>query len=200
MRPGAMLVMLDRGSYWQCAFVIPKGSLACLQEQGLARFRERIAGVAPFLVPRLRALASWDDVKLLSVRSPTCPFGIAPACCASATRHTRCRPWAASASTWPSRTPWPPPNILAAPLRARRLSEADLQRVQKRRHWPARVTQRVQVAIQDAVLSPVLARTDAPAHPPAVVELLRRFPLLRRLPARMVGLGVRPERVRVGPQ
>jgi hypothetical protein len=70
--------------------------------------------------------------------------------------------------------------------------------VQRRREWPARVTQRVQVAIQNEVLSPVLARSSAPGETPLPVKLLQRIPLLRRLPARLVGIGVRPERVRTG--
>jgi hypothetical protein len=71
--------------------------------------------------------------------------------------------------------------------------------VQKRRRWAARVTQRAQVAIQNEVLSPALARQDAPQEPPLAVRMLQRFPRLRRLPARLVGIGVRPERVETGP-
>ena len=71
--------------------------------------------------------------------------------------------------------------------------------MQKRRHWPARVTQRAQVAVQDSLLSPLLARTDAPGDLPLGVKMLKRFPRLRYIPARLVGIGVRPERVKVGP-
>jgi 2-polyprenyl-6-methoxyphenol hydroxylase-like FAD-dependent oxidoreductase len=86
-------------------------------------------------------------------------------------------------------------NILAQPLRDDCLRGDDLAAVQRRRDWPARVTQRAQVAVQNEVLSPVLAATAAPSHVPFPVRLLQRLPLLRRLPARMVGIGVRPERV-----
>jgi 2-polyprenyl-6-methoxyphenol hydroxylase-like FAD-dependent oxidoreductase len=86
-------------------------------------------------------------------------------------------------------------NLLAAPLRAGQLRGEHLQAVQRRRAWPARVTQRVQVAVQNEVLSPVLARSQQPAGVPLPVTLLQRLPLLRRLTARMIGIGVRPERV-----
>ena len=199
MRPGAMLVMLERGSYWQCAFVIPKGSLDALRAQGLEHFRERIAAVAPFFAPDTATLASWDDIKLLSVQITDLPQWCQPGLlCIGDAAHAM-SPVGGVGINLAIQDAVAAANLLAAPLREGRLTLADLQRVQKRRHWPARVTQRVQVAVQESVLSPVLARQDAPARPPAAVALLRRFPLLRWLPARMVGIGVRPERVQVGP-
>jgi 2-polyprenyl-6-methoxyphenol hydroxylase-like FAD-dependent oxidoreductase len=90
-------------------------------------------------------------------------------------------------------------NILAEALRERRLRTEDLAAVQQRRDWPARVTQRAQIAIQNEVLSPVLAGKAAPTSVPLPVRLLQRLPLLRRLPARLVGIGVRPERVETQP-
>jgi 2-polyprenyl-6-methoxyphenol hydroxylase-like FAD-dependent oxidoreductase len=90
-------------------------------------------------------------------------------------------------------------NLLAEALREKRLATADLAAVQRRREWPARVTQRVQIAVQNEVLAPVLAGTAAPASVPLPVRLLQRLPLLRRLPARLVGIGIRPERVLSAP-
>jgi 2-polyprenyl-6-methoxyphenol hydroxylase-like FAD-dependent oxidoreductase len=87
-------------------------------------------------------------------------------------------------------------NLLAEPLRAKRLSTNDLAAVQRRREWPARVTQRMQIAVQNEVLAPVLAGNHAPARAPLPLKLLQRLPLLRRIPARLIGIGVRPERVR----
>ena len=197
LRPGAMLVMLDRGSYWQCAFVIPKGSLEKLQAEGLERFRERIVAIAPFLAPEAGAIASWDDVKLLSVQITDLPrWWRDGLLCIGDAAHAM-SPVGGVGINLAIQDAVAAANLLAAPLRERRVTPADLERVQKRRQWPARVTQRAQVAIQNEVLSPLLARTDAPTQPPAAVRLLERFPLLRRLPARLVGIGVRPERVRV---
>jgi 2-polyprenyl-6-methoxyphenol hydroxylase-like FAD-dependent oxidoreductase len=199
LRPGAMLVMLGRGEYWQCAYVIPKGALDKLREEGLEAFRTRVSAIAPFLAPDTAALASWDDVKLLSVQITDLPQWCRPGLlCIGDAAHAM-SPVGGVGINLAIQDAVAAANLLAVPLREGRLTLADLQRVQKRRHWPARVTQRAQVAIQDEVLSPLLSRQDAPAQPPAAVRLLERFPLLRRLPARLVGIGVRPERVRVGP-
>lgn len=197
IRPGAMLVTLNRRDYWQCAYVIPKGALEDLRAQGLEAFRARVAAIAPFLEPETAALVSWDDIKLLSVQITDLPQWCRPGLlCIGDAAHAM-SPVGGVGINLAIQDAVAAANLLAAPLREGRLTLADLQRVQKRRHWPARVTQRAQVAIQDEVLSPVLARRDAPAQPPAALRLLRRFPLLRRLPARLVGIGVRPERVRV---
>jgi 2-polyprenyl-6-methoxyphenol hydroxylase-like FAD-dependent oxidoreductase len=90
-------------------------------------------------------------------------------------------------------------NLLATALREKRLRTDDLDAVQRRRDWPARVTQRAQIAIHNELLAPVLTGTAAPATLPLPLRLLQRLPLLRRLPARLVGIGVRPERVRTSP-
>jgi 2-polyprenyl-6-methoxyphenol hydroxylase-like FAD-dependent oxidoreductase len=90
-------------------------------------------------------------------------------------------------------------NLLAAPLRERRLVEADLAALQRRREWPARVTQRAQIAVQNKLLAPVLAGAQPSDGLPWPLKLLQRFPLLRRIPARLVGIGVRPERVETQP-
>ncbi|MCG2591411.1 FAD-dependent oxidoreductase [Ramlibacter sp. XY19] len=195
IRTGAMLVMLDRGTYWQCAFVIPKGSLDALRAEGLERFRARIAAIAPYLEPELQPLAGWDDIKLLSVQITDLPRWYRDGLlCIGDAAHAM-SPVGGVGINLAIQDAVAAANLLAAPLREGRLTSADLHKVQQRRHWPARVTQRAQVAIQETVLSPLLANTSGPGHPPAVLRLLQRFPRLRRLPARLVGIGVRPERV-----
>lgn len=199
MRPGAMLVMINRGSYWQCAYVIPKGSLASLQVQGIAPFRERVAAIAPFFAREVQALAGWDDVKLLNVQITDLPtWHRKGLLCIGDAAHAM-SPVGGVGINLAIQDAVAAANLLAVPLREGRLGEADLAAVQKRRHWPARVTQRAQVAVQDELLTPLLARRDAPSRPPLAVTLLERLPMLRRLPARLVGIGVRPERVRDGP-
>ena len=197
IRPGAMLVMLDRRSYWQCAYVIPKGSLETLQAEGIARFRQRVVAIAPWLAPQVGELAGWDDVKLLSVQiTDLARWYRDGLLCIGDAAHAM-SPVGGVGINLAIQDAVAAANILAAPLREGRLETGDLAAVQKRRRWPARVTQHAQVAIQNAVLSPLLARKDAPAQPPRILKLLRRFPLLRRLPARLVGIGVRPERVKI---
>lgn len=194
IRAGAMLVTLNRESYWQCAYVIPKGALERLHEEGLEAFRGRVAAIAPFLREEAATLASWDDVKLLSVQISHMPLWYRGGFLAIGDAAHAMSPVGGVGINLAIQDAVATANLLAAPLREGRLRTEDLQAVQKRRAWPARVTQRVQVAVQDEVLSPVLARSDAPARPPFAVKLLQRLPLLRRLPARLVGIGIRPER------
>lgn len=198
IRPGAMLVTLNRDSYWQCAFVIPKGSLETLQAEGIESFRRRVVHTAPFLAREAEsALASWDDVKLLRVQVSHMPrWWREGLLCIGDAAHAM-SPVGGVGINLAIQDAVAAANLLAAPLREGRLRIEDLQRVQKRRAWAARVTQRAQVAVHRAVLSPVLARSEAPPRPPLAVALLQRMPMLRRIPARLVGIGVRPERVRL---
>ena len=197
IQPGAMLVTLNRDSYWQCAFVIPKGSLETLQAQGIAAFRTRVAHTASFLSDVVGTLPGWDEVKLLSVQvnhmPQWCREGLL---CIGDAAHAM-SPVGGVGINLAIQDAVAAANLLAQPLREGRVEIGDLQAVQRRREWPARVTQRAQVAIQNSVLSPLLARSDAPASLPLAVRLLQRLPLLRRIPARLVGIGVRPERVRL---
>jgi 2-polyprenyl-6-methoxyphenol hydroxylase-like FAD-dependent oxidoreductase len=196
MRPGAMLVTLNRDSYWQCAFVIPKGSLADLQQQGLPAFRERIAGIAGFLGDVLDTVRTWDDVKLLSVQVSRMPrWWREGLLCIGDAAHPM-SPVGGVGINLAIQDAVAAANLLAGPLRDGRVDGRHLQAVQRRREWPTRVTQRMQVAVHNELLSPLLARSEAPAAVPLPVRLLQRLPMLRRLPARVIGIGVRPERVR----
>ena len=197
VRPGTMLVLLNRDTYWQCAFVIPKGSVEALRQQGLAAFRERIARTADFLADAVHALQSWDDVKLLSVQISHLPqWWREGLLCIGDAAHAM-SPVGGVGINLAIQDAVAAANLLAAPLRAGTVRSEDLQAVQQRREWPARLTQRVQVAIQDEILSPVLAASGANQAVPLPLKLLQRFPRLRRLPARLIGIGVRPERVKV---
>ena len=199
IQPGAMLVTLNRDTYWQCAFVIPKGSLAALQQEGIEAFRQRVARTAPFLTPEVAALGSWDEIKLLSVQISQMPrWWREGLLCIGDAAHAM-SPVGGVGINLAIQDAVATANLLARALRNGTLRNEDLQAVQQRRQWPARVTQRAQVAVQNEVLSPLLALSEAPARPPLAVKLLQRLPLLRRLPARMVGIGVRPERVRIDP-
>ncbi|MGE4241205.1 FAD-dependent oxidoreductase [Ramlibacter sp.] len=199
IRAGAMLVTLNRGTYWQCAFVIPKGSLETLKQDSIESFRKKVADIAPFLDDSVPALASWDDVKLLSVQIAMMPrWWRDGLLCIGDAAHAM-SPVGGVGINLAIQDAVAASNLLAQPLREGRLAASDLEAVQRRRQWPARVTQRAQVAVQNVVLSPVLARTAQPDRVPLPVTLLQRLPLLRRLPARMVGIGVRPERVRTKP-
>ncbi|HYE40818.1 MAG TPA: FAD-dependent oxidoreductase [Ramlibacter sp.] len=197
IQPGAMLVTLNRGDYWQCAFVIPKGALEGLQAHGIEAFRQRVADTAPFLAGEAAAaLTNWNDVKLLRVQVSHMPRWYRDGLlCIGDAAHAM-SPVGGVGINLAIQDAVAAANRLTRPLREGRLRTEDLAAVQRRRQWPARVTQRMQVAVHRRVLSPVLARSEAPARPPLAVTLLQRVPLLRRVPAWLVGMGVRPERVR----
>ena len=150
--------MIDRGDYWQCAYVIRKGAADEIKAQGLEAFRDAIVGYrAAAARSRAGAARAGTTSSSSPSRSIACRGGIGRACCASAMRRTRCRRSAASASTSRSRTRWRRPTVWPRRCAREPLSEDDLAAVQRRRTFPTRVTQRIQVFIQNNVLSRVLA-------------------------------------------
>ena len=196
---GRVLVMLDRGDYWQCAFLILKGQFDEIRAEGLPHFREEIAGIAPFLKDRVTdgEPASWDDVKLLSVRVDRLRRWWRPGLlCIGDSAHAM-SPIGGVGINLAIQDAVAAANILAGPWKAGGITDKDLEAVQERRMFPAKATQAFQVFVHKRVLERVLGR-DKPLSPPWPVRLLDRWALLRRIPARFLGLGVRPEHVRSG--
>ena len=201
---GRFLAMLDRGHYWQCAYVIRKGGLQALQAQGLAAFRDAVAGIAPLLADRLEtALTSWDDVKLLTVSVDRLERGWRSGLlCIGDAAHAM-SPVGGVGINLAIQDAVAAANVLARPLADRRLPAAGidplLARVQRRRQFATRVTQAVQVQVQERILGPVIAGDAGAGGPlpvPWPLRLMQRWPWLRGLPAYAVGIGVRPEHVR----
>jgi 2-polyprenyl-6-methoxyphenol hydroxylase-like FAD-dependent oxidoreductase len=196
VRFGRVFVMLNRGDYWQCAFVIPKGGYARLKERGLEAFREDVAAVAPSLNDRVGELRRWEDIKLLTVRVDRLQRWHAPGLlCIGDAAHAM-SPIGGVGINLAIQDAVAAANLLYRPLRNGAVSSQDLAAVERRRRMPTRLTQAVQVAIQTNVLAPVLASGGGPMAVPFPLRLLRRYPLLRRIPARLVGMGIRPEHVR----
>lgn len=196
---GRMLVTIDRGSYWQCAYVIPKGGMETWRARGLHAFRDDLAGLAPHFAGRLEAeLPSWDEVKLLSVRVDRLQRWWKPGLlCIGDAAHAM-SPIGGVGINLAIQDAVAAANILAGPLAdaaAPEALDALLPRVQSRRMWPTRVTQAVQVAAQNRLLTPLLEGAQQ-VRMPGVLKLLNRFAALRVLPAYAVGIGVRPEHVR----
>jgi 2-polyprenyl-6-methoxyphenol hydroxylase-like FAD-dependent oxidoreductase len=195
--PGSILVMLDRGDYWQCAYVIAKGSADKVKAEGIEKFRARIAALMPFLAGRLEELHSVDDLKLLTVGVDRLEKWWKPGLlCIGDAAHTM-SPIGGVGVNIAVQDAVAAANILARPLKEGRLRDADLAAVQARRLWPVRATQAIQLFMQNRMIAPTLAGTRSPS-PPLVIRLLNRFALLRRLPARLLGLGVQPEHVKTG--
>lgn len=192
---GRIFIMLNRGDYWQCGYAIPKGSLEQLRANGLPAFRERLASLAPFAAGRLGELQSWDAIELLTVRVDRLRrWYRAGLLCIGDAAHAM-SPVGGVGINLAIQDAVAAANLLAAPLRERRLTTEDLRRVQRRRAWPTRLTQRLQVLVQNRVIRRVLGSTE-PLAPPVGFRMLARFPFLRRIAARLIGLGVRPEHVR----
>ena len=192
---GAIFIMLHRGEYWQCGHVIPKGTFEQIRAAGLPAFRERVARLAPAVRDHVSELRDWDDVKLLTVRLDRVSTWYRPGLlCIGDAAHAM-SPVGGVGINLAIQDAVAAGNILAAPLRERRVTVDDLRRVQRRREFPTRVTQRIQLLIQQQVIRSVLGATG-PVSPPLLVRLLGKFPRLRRLPARLIGMGVRPEHVR----
>lgn len=192
--PGRLLVTLHRDEYWQCALVIPKGGLAALKSSGLEALRARIAGAAPWLERRVQELRDWEDVKLLTVVVDRLERWWRPGLlCLGDAAHAM-SPIGGVGINLAIQDAVAAANTLSAPLRTHALADRHLAAVQKRREFPTRLTQRAQLFIQNAAITSVLGSTSLPA-PPLPLRLLDRFPRLRRLPARLVGIGVRPEHV-----
>ena len=192
---GRIFIMLDRNDYWQCAFVIPKGGIDEVHARGLDSFRTEIVRLASFLQDRVQELTTWDDVKLLTVAVNRLDTWFRPGLlCIGDAAHAM-SPVGGVGINLAIQDAVATANILVPRLTRGQVTLDDLRAVQRRRTWPTRMTQRLQVAVQNRIISNVLSTTATPT-PPFAVRALGRFALLRRLPARIIGMGFRPEHIR----
>jgi 2-polyprenyl-6-methoxyphenol hydroxylase-like FAD-dependent oxidoreductase len=193
---GGMLVMLDRGDYFQCALVIVKGGYDAVRAAGLPALAERIVALAPFMRTRMDELQSWDDVKLLTVTIDRLARWYQPGLlCIGDAAHAM-SPVGGVGINLAIQDAVAAANLLARPLRNRTLTVMDLDAVQRRREFPVRATQAAQVFVQERFLRAVV-ETGGPLRAPAALQLVGAIPWLQRIPAYLVGIGVRPEHVRL---
>src|SRR6202046_3844859 len=188
------MVMVDRGDYWQCAYVIPKGGIERMKSEGLEAFRGQVVEMSPFLSDRVGELKSWDDVKLLSVTVDRLRKWWRPGLiCIGDAAHAM-SPIGGVGINMAVQDAVAAAHRLAGPLRTGKATDADLRAIEERRTLPMRFTQGLQLTIQRRIISRVLETRERP-KPLALLKLFGAFPLLRRIPARLIGLGIRPEHV-----
>jgi 2-polyprenyl-6-methoxyphenol hydroxylase-like FAD-dependent oxidoreductase len=191
---GRFLIMLERGDYWQCAFVIRKGGYEEIQRRGLDAFRRDLAALAPYVGDRVGEITDWNKISLLSVavdrlRTWCCPGLL----CIGDSAHAM-SPVGGVGINLAIQDAVATANILAAGLRDGPVSVDALREVQTRREFPTRMTQGLQLFIQNRFISHVLRSNERPPLP-RFLKLMRRWPMLRRIPARVIGMGFRPEHV-----
>ncbi|MCB1746964.1 MAG: FAD-dependent oxidoreductase [Gammaproteobacteria bacterium] len=191
---GGILILIARGDYWQCGYVIAKGSLDALRDAGLPALREAIGTLAPFVRDRLDHIRAWDDVKLLNVAVDRLERWFRHGVLAIGDAAHAMSPIGGVGINLAIQDAVAAARLLAGPLARGMPSDDDLAAVQRRRQWPARVTQRLQLLVQERVIRAVLAGSGE-LGAPLPVRLLTRLPWLQRLPARLIGLGVRPEHI-----
>jgi 2-polyprenyl-6-methoxyphenol hydroxylase-like FAD-dependent oxidoreductase len=195
---GRVLIAIDRREHWQFGDVIPKGAFEDIKREGLPAFRAKLKELAPFLGDRVDQLDDWDRVKLLTVQVNRAKTWHRPGFLAIGDAAHAMSPVGGVGINLAVQDAVAAANILAGKLAARQVTDADLAAVQKRREFPTRVTQAGQILIQNRVLSRVLG--GAALKPPLIVRLLQRFPALRSIPARLIGIGIRPEHIRTVPR
>ena len=195
---GRILVLINRETYWQAALVIPKGDAERIRQRGLDAFRDEIADLEPFLRGRLDELRDWSDISVLTVAVDRLrEWSRAGLLCIGDAAHAM-SPVGGVGINLAIQDAVATANILGAALLRGTPSEAELRAVQRRRDFPTRATQRVQITVQNNIIKRVLGSSEdlsAPLSPPWMLKLLSRWPVLRRIPARIVGVGFRPEHV-----
>ena len=192
---GKMMVMLDRGDYWQCAYVIPKGGIENVKARGFVAFRDAVVQMSPFLADRVDQLKSWDDVKLLTVTVDRLRQWSRPGLiCIGDAAHAM-SPIGGVGINLAVQDAVAAANRVAAPLRSGTVTDRDLLVIQERRTLPLRFTQWLQLTAQNRIISRVLKSEQRP-KPPLLFKSFEIFPILQRIPARLLGVGIRPEHVR----
>jgi len=192
---GDFFIMLYRGDYWQCALVIPKGAYNAMKAEGITGFRARLRTVAGFARDRVESVQSFDDVRVLDVRVDRMDeWARKGLLCIGDAAHAM-SPVGGVGINLAIQDAVAAANILGPVMSKRVPKYSDLRKVQRRREWPTKVVQWFQVQVQNRVLLPHMRARQTP-RPPLVLRLLDRYPRLRRIPARFIGVGIRPEHIR----
>jgi 2-polyprenyl-6-methoxyphenol hydroxylase-like FAD-dependent oxidoreductase len=193
---GKMMVTFDRGDYWQCAYVIAKGQYDAVKARGLDAFRDDVVSMAPILKSGISDVKTWDDVKLLTVAINRLQRWTRPGLlCIGDAAHAM-SPIGGVGVNLAVQDAVATANLLAAKLAEGCPHENELDAVRRRREFPTRMTQTMQVVVQNNLISIALKPGDRPLQVPLFVRLVNAVPWLQGITARFVALGVRPEHVR----
>ncbi len=194
---GLLLVMINRNEYWQCAYVFPKGSYDRVRSEGLPQFQKRVLQLAPFLKDRIGELDDWDKIKLLTVQVNRLGEWARPGLLFIGDAAHAMSPIGGVGINLAVQDAVATANLLTPALQSGVPTLTQLQTVQYRREWPTKMTQALQVFIQNRILAPSLSPSDQnPDYDlPFFLKVVQHVPLLQRLPARLFGLGFRPEHI-----
>jgi 2-polyprenyl-6-methoxyphenol hydroxylase-like FAD-dependent oxidoreductase len=193
---GSFIVQINRGDYWQCAFVVPKGAAEEVRARGIHAFRDDVARAVPDLADVTGTLEDWDQVKLLSVSLDRLDHWSRPGLlCIGDAAHAM-SPVGGVGINLAIQDAVAAANILAGRLAGGENADALLEKVQDRRSLPVKLIQGGQKIVHDRILTPLVVRKAVLDKVPFVLRLFKAFPILRRIPARIVGLGFRREHIR----
>ncbi|HEX7930386.1 MAG TPA: FAD-dependent monooxygenase, partial [Sphingomicrobium sp.] len=193
---GTLFVLIDRSDYYQCAFVFPKGAAEKIRGEGLDAFRARVRAVGPETATVDQSVSSWDDVKLLTVTVDRLEKWDRPGLLVIGDAAHAMSPIGGVGINLAVQDAVATANLLAAPMAAGDDPDPLLHKVYDRRIRAVKLTQGMQRMVQDTIIAPLLASTEPLDNPPLAAKLLDRIPLLRRIPAQVIGMGFRPEHVR----
>lgn len=194
--PGHIVITIDRGDYYQCAFVIPKGGAEEVRKRGLDAFRTEVVSTAPYLSGKIDAVTDFDGVKLLTVAIDRLERWSRSGLLMIGDSAHAMSPVAGVGINLAIQDAVAAANLLAGPLADGTLKDDDLEKVRLRRLWPVRATQFIQTQVQNRILKPILAERKVTPRPPLPLRMVSRVPWLKRHAAGFVGIGIRPEHVR----
>ena len=196
IRTGRLLALLDRGGYWQCAYIFAKGMAGALRARGIENFRDDVAAAASFLAEGVAGIRDWDQVKLLTVELDRLTRWHRPGLLAIGDAAHAMSPMGGVGINLAIQDAVAAANILAGPMAAGQEVDPLLEKVQRRRMLPTRIIQAMQRTAQNRLIDRIVLRNVPVTRPPRLLRLMQRFPILQAIPAYLIGIGFRAEHVR----